>query len=458
MRFVAAFLAFFLFNSFLEFGFWSSAAVGIWFWYLADLAIKSNTRIAFREYILVMYGLNYLFASALQYYAPTQSISIYRMRIPEDEYFALAIPSMFCFHLGLYMFKTKVFEPNFNLTAIQSRLNQNVLRQWLIVGIALNIIRPFFPGELSYIIYLLAGIRYVALFGLFLIDRKKYKWYLYVLLFLEVAAALREGMFHDLVIWVVFFGMFWTYLKKPSAGTKAILGVAVVLCLYFLQITKAGYREKLHSGGGSGIGTFSTALANNNKGGGVFSMVNFTESIVRANQGWIFASSVNRMNRIKDYQGLAVVKKYAEAAFLPRFLAPDKIQAGDKAIFNRFSGVTILGNTSMGLGIFADGYIGYGMYGSLIFAFVFGLIVAYVFKVVERWSRISPFFIFFFYVILNYAVRADCETQTMMTHLVKGLIIFGLIMAYYKRYFARQSVAAEEQARVFKEALVASPA
>ena len=99
------------------------------------------------------------------------------------------------------------------------------------------------------------------------------------------------------------------------------------------------------------------------------------------------------MNLTKDFQGLTNVNKYIEAAFLPRFLAPNKLKSGEKEIFNEFSGHKLNEGTSMGLGIFADGYIAYGTWGVYIFGFALGLIFALTFKLVERWSKISPFYI-----------------------------------------------------------------
>jgi hypothetical protein len=236
--------------------------------------------------------------------------------------------------------------------------------------------------------------------------------------------------------------MVWTYLKKPSALTKLTLGLIVISSFYILQATKMTYREQIKSGD-AGLGSFSAAVSKNTDGEGLFSISNFAGSITRANQGWIFASSVNRMNFKQDFQGLIIVKKYAEAAILPRVLAPDKMQAGDKKIFNQFSGAKVGKGTSMGLGILADGYVAYGAYGTLIFAFILGWFFAIIFKILESWSKISPFFVLFVFTLLNYAVRADCETQTIMGHLVKGLLVFSCLFYYYKKYINKQLLSAE---------------
>ena len=161
----------------------------------------------------------------------------------------------------------------------------------------------------------------------------------------------------------------------------------------------------------------------------------FINSITRVNQGWILASVIDNMDRYQNFQGLDIVNEYIKAAFLPRFLAPDKIRAGDKKIFNQFSGARINENTSMGLGIFADGYVAYGEFGVFIFGLCFGLCFAIIFKIVSGWTAISPFFFLFIFPILNYAIRPDCELQTILGHMVKSLVVYGLFVEYYKSYF-----------------------
>jgi hypothetical protein len=152
------------------------------------------------------------------------------------------------------------------------------------------------------------------------------------------------------------------------------------------------------------------------------------------------------MDRIKDFQGLTNVNKYIEAALLPRFLAPNKIKSGDKEIFNKFSGHSINENTSMGLGIFSDGYIAYGTFGVYIFAFVLGLIFCITFKLVERWTKISPFYVLLLLPMLNYAVRPDCELQTTINHLVKSIVVFGALVYFTKNRFTLDS--AENQRKM----------
>jgi len=126
---------------------------------------------------------------------------------------------------------------------------------------------------------------------------------------------------------------------------------------------------------------------------------------------------------------------YAESALLPRVLAPDKLMSGDKKIFNAYSGHQINQNTSMGLGVFADGYIAYGYWGVMFFTFGLGLLFNFTFRIVESWAKLSEFYVLLVLPLLNYAVRPDCELQTTINHLFKGLIVFGILVTLTKFNF-----------------------
>ncbi len=186
------------------------------------------------------------------------------------------------------------------------------------------------------------------------------------------------------------------------------------------------YRAKIRNTGSSNLSLFvetSSEITND-----LGSEDNLLGSLSRGNQAWIFASTVQRMDRIGDYQGLNIFGIYFDSALLPRILAPQKLQSGDKEIFNAFSGHQINQTTSMGLGVFADGYIANGFWGFMFFTFGLGLLFNISFRIVESWANLSEFYILMVLPLLNYAVRPDCELQTIINHLFKGLIVFGIIV------------------------------
>jgi len=293
---------------------------------------------------------------------------------------------------------------------------------------------------------MLGLIRFVGAFALFSINSKKYIHWLVFVLLLEIFQAFVVGMYHDMTMWLAFFFIFYIYIKKPSLKWKTGFALISIISILFIQSLKQVYRAATWSGDREASLITAIDVAENNSSIEILTgEANLLSTLTRSNQAWIFASTVDHMNRYQNFQGLNNANLYFESALLPRFLAPNKIQSGDKEIFNKFSGHELNTGTSMGLGIFADGYVAYGAWGVAIFGFALGLLFSITFKVVENWSQISPFFMLFLFPILNYAVRPDCETQTTINHLVKSMFIYWLVVVAYRRYFSQKLMVLKKQ-------------
>ena len=247
-------------------------------------------------------------------------------------------------------------------------------------------------------------------------------------------------MYHDAIMWVIFFALFFIYARKPKIQVKLIGAGSLILFVLLIQAVKVSYREVAWQDASKQNLTTATTIATDKASTEILlGENNLLSTLNRGNQAWIFASTVDNMDRNKNFQGMTNVNKYFEAALLPRFLAPNKLTSGNKEIFNEFSGHTINESTSMGLGIFADGYIAYGAWGVYIFGFALGLIFALTFKLVERWSKISPFYVLLLLPLLNYAVRPDCELQTAINHLFKGVLLYGFLVYLTRKRFTLDS-------------------
>ena len=303
----------------------------------------------------------------------------------------------------------------------------------------LRVTSSIVPGEIGFFIYLLAMVRFVAAFALFSISRRLWIYSLAVLI-LELVYAFVAGMYHDAVMWLIFFALFYIYAIKPKIHVKIIGAGCLILSVLLIQAVKASYREIAWQDTSKQNLTTATSIVTDKASTAILlGENNLLSTLNRGNQAWIFASTVENMDQGKSYQGLTNLKKYIEAALLPRFLAPNKLKSGDKEIFNEFSGHIINDGTSMGLGIFADGYIAYGAWGVYIFGFALGLIFALTFKLVERWTKVSTFYVLLLFPLLNYAVRPDCELQTTINHLFKGILLYGFLVYLTRKRFTLDS-------------------
>jgi hypothetical protein len=393
----------------------------------------------FREWALFLYASNYLLSPAITYQLSAEQVT-YGMKIPSDMYFNLAFPGFLLFCLGMFSIPNRLFSPEFKKVNQAAVINEQFLIQTTLTGVFLRIFSDIFPGEIGFFIYLLSMVRFIGAFSLFASNSKKFTWLAFLVLLIELFYGFRAGMYHDAIMWVLFFALFYVYTLKPALKTK-LLGVGfLIILVLFIQAIKSAYRDKVWSGGeDASMETIAKVGSSKTNAESLIGEENLLSTLNRGNQAWIFASTVDRMDRYKDFQGMTNVNKYIEAALLPRFLAPNKLESGNKEIFNQFSGHTINEGTSMGLGIFADGYIAYGAWGVYIFGFVLGLIFSLTFKLVERWTKISPFYVLLLLPMLNYAVRPDCELQTTINHLAKSILVFGALVYFTRKRFTLDS-------------------
>jgi hypothetical protein len=409
------------------------------------LILLSNESFVFREWALLLYAINYLLSPAITYHLGSMQIAN-PMKISAESYFLLAIPGFLLFMLGMFSISTKIFQPNFNKIRNASLINERFLFQMTLFGIGCKVASNVFSTDLAFFMYLLSLLRFVGVFSLYSSNSTKYKYLMVFVLIFELYNGFKNAMFHDAIMWLIFFGLFYLYVNKPNFIFKLGGSVILIVVVLLIQSFKGEYRDRVWRGGESAdIETISdVGLGKANKEQ-LIGEDNLLGTLNRGNQAWIFASTVDNLDRTLDFQGMNNVNLYIESALLPRFLAPNKITSGNRLIFNRFSGHYIGEGTAMGLGVFADGYIAYGQWGVYFFTFILGLIFSLTFKLVEGWSKISPFYILLILPMLNYAVRPDCELQTIINHLAKSIVVFGGLVYVTKYRFTMDSINVNKQ-------------
>lgn len=413
-----------------------SLSIGLTLSIVVQLILKSVESVMFREWALLLYAVNYLLSPAITYQLDLEKI-VSPMKIPADFYFSLAFPGFVLLALGMFVIPTRIFKPDFTAISNISLINERFLLYLTIFGIGCVQVIEFLPTDFAFLIYLLSLLRFVGIFALVASNTKKYRIFAFLMLGIELLGSFKSSLFHDSIMWVIFFGLLYLYIAKPNLVIRIIGGAGLIGLVLLIQAFKSSYRERVWVGGAAAnietVTDVGLAKVNSEDLAGEDNLLG---TLNRGNQAWIFASTVDHLDRTNDFQGLDVVYLYLESALLPRFLAPNKIKSGDKLIFNKFSGHHIGSNTSMGLGIFADGYIAYGKWGVFVFTFALGYIFSLVFKLVQHWSNISPFYILLILPILNYAVRPDCELQTIINHLAKSILVYGGLVQLTKHRFS----------------------
>ncbi|MEJ7676454.1 MAG: hypothetical protein WKG06_00945 [Segetibacter sp.] len=252
-----------------------------------------------------------------------------------------------------------------------------------------------------------------------------------------ISSSLASAMFHDLLTWLIMLGAVLSIKYQFSNKVKLIAATCFISLAIFIQSVKSTYRDNIYlEGEAAGFESIEAAGEQVQlRTGGFFTIENLGPQVTRINQGWIIASIMNNVPAKEPFAGGETLKLYLEAAFLPRFIAPDKLNAGSQEIFNKYSGHTIREGTSMALSSVGDGYINFGIVGGWIFMFFYGLLFNFILIKFGKFSKLYPTLILFTTMIVIYPIRPDAELQTILGHLVKASFVVFIIFKFFGSYF-----------------------
>ena len=167
----------------------------------------------------------------------------------------------------------------------------------------------------------------------------------------------------------------------------------------------------------------------------MFTLEKLKASNIRINQGFIITNIMNNVPEKEDYANGTELIQILEAAILPRVVAPNKLNAGDRFFFMKWAGFQIAAGTSMGLSSMGDGYVNFGRFGGMVFMFFLGLLFSYVISFFYKYSFEFPILYLFPTLVFYYPIRPDCELQTILGHLFKSCFLIFILIKAWKNYF-----------------------
>ena len=365
-----------------------------------------------------------------------QTLERYIMQIPEDQYFSYAIPAVLSFIAALHIFNKSSGEI-IDRKRVEDLIsnNKNLPYIFIIVGFGCSFIGSALSSGLGFIIYLLSNLKFIGAF-LLVLQKGKLKIVPLIIVYSAIIiSSLREAMFHDLITWVIFLGAIFAIRLKPSAALKITFIVIFTIIVVIIQQLKGIYRTSLKQGDEAGLKTFAAAFEQGKDNSNVFLLAGLAQSNVRINQGFIITNIMSTVPSQIPFAKGEELKIILEAAFLPRILAPNKLNAGDRTIFSKYSGMDLLEGTSMGLSSLGDAYINFGVWGGCAFMFVLGLFYSLVLHGFQKFSKNYPLLILFATLVFYFPIRPDSELQTNLGHVVKSVILIWILLQVFSKYF-----------------------
>ncbi len=365
-----------------------------------------------------------------------QILERYTMQVPEAQYFSYAIPAVLCFILGVNITNTSHGEI-IDRQKIEDFVIRNKNMPYIFIGIgfASSFFGSAVSSGLGFIIYLLSNLKFIGVFLMILSIGKLKVLPLVIVYSAIILSSLREAMFHDLLTWIIFLAAIFAIRYKPSAFIKTVFIILFILLAIVIQQLKGLYRSSISQGQQAGIETFATAFEQGKDNSDVFLLAGLAQSNVRINQGFIITHVMNNVPSKVPFAEGDQLYRLMEAAFLPRILAPNKLNAGDRTIFTQYTGMELLEGTTMGISSLGDGYLNFGVWGGCIFMFVLGLFYNIVLHGFQRYSKTFPLLILFTALVFYFPIRPDSELQTNLGHVVKSVILIIILLQVFSKYF-----------------------
>ncbi len=361
-----------------------------------------------------------------------------KMQIPEADYFMYVIPAVICFIIGLHIRAGMLEGEVVDQEKIRKFVERNPKLPYIFIGVGFvsSLVASFFGSELGFVFTLLAGFKFIGTFLIIMGSQQLKPVFLILVYGSVIASSLGNAMFHDLLTWLILLGAVFALKYKPRVQVKGLFAFGFILLALMIQLIKGDYREATWKGGEEGgLETLQKTVEASQEKNTFINEEKLGASNVRINQGFIITNIMANIPAKVPFAKGEELMQVIEAAVLPRIIAPNKLNAGDREFFMKWSGMRIAKGTSMGLSSVGDAYINFGMAGGAVFMLLYGMFFSEVLKAFKYFSRSIPVLILFTSLVFYYPIRPDCELQTILGHLIKSCFLIFVMLQIWKPVF-----------------------
>jgi len=408
---------------------WTAIGLAFTGFYVWQVIRKMGHTIPIIDLMTALAALQWIVGPYIDYHNELNHYKYY-MYVPEEQYMAYVVPALLAFRLG-----TLFFKDHSDLDIIGTRVKA-LLASYpklpyvlVIAGLLIPLVNSFIPASLRFVFFLLSNVKYVGIIYL-LFSNKANRWPVFMgVMSLTALASIASGMFHDLLLWGMLTFTFVARELKLGLLTKSASTIMAILLAITIQSVKHEYRAALQAGyGGNKVALFSGLAMDNWSNGRIVTPTNEEEMNARLNQGWIISAVMKNVPKYQPYTSGNTIIEGMEAAFLPRFLAPNKKKAGGRENFMKYTGLKLGKNTSMGISLAGEGYANFGVIGGILFMFCWGLFIGWFWQKLFSFSNWYPTLLIWSPILFLQVIKAETEFVVVLNHLIKAsVLVFGLL-------------------------------
>jgi hypothetical protein len=360
--------------------------------------------------------LQWLVGAALSYHTSSLE-SQHFMLVDETTYFRFAIPGWSAFALGLL-----AAGPDIHVAEILRDVKDT---GFFFTGCVLNVVAlcgdigsRFVPEKFLFAFFLVSQARYVGAIY-FLYSRHSWRYVMVIVSMLPLFRTTQQsGFFHDMLIWSGFVLCYWFSLRSRRPLQKAAILASAVLLAFTMQGIKQTFRSKVWEGERASLLGEALGFLRN------YATLNkdeiFDATLTRLNQGRLVSAVMGHVPSIEAYAEGDTVRDAIIASIMPRALYPQKVKAGGRELFTRFTGWTLNESTSMNISILGEGYANFGRGGGIVFMGLVGVVLALGFQGCIRLSQKYPVFVFWIPLVFYQAVKAETDLSEVLNQVTKG--------------------------------------
>ncbi len=443
---VIAFIALIFFNYLGGLGMYESVSIGLLVFCLFDFLDNLGSKIVVLDIAIILAVFTWLVMPVIfyQYYTREDHLArIFRLYMPisADDYFSFALPGTVTMIIGMKLSLAKL-QINTDRRGYRQKLENYFKGKdnigFILIGISLvsGVLYHVVPSSLNRPVNLLEHLSYVGVFYIFFSQNKNKNKILLGVLGVLTLNSVSTGLFGELVFLVaLFYILVAIYLKKISFPVKLTICFVGLMTIFVIQNVKKGYREKIwHSSGNGGDASYFGQLISESvlHPSTMLQKDKLFSTAVRMNQGWLIAETMARVPSKFDYAYGETIGTSVLAAFIPRFIWPDKPEAGGRANLLRFWGFYLVG-FSENIGPIGEAYANFGRFGGIVFMFFYGLFFNGILTYLLKRSEIQPSILCWIPFLFFYAVVVETDILTTVGSIVTSLmfmIIFSRLFKY----------------------------
>lgn len=426
------------FELFTDLYYMSSIGLAFSFGVILKFIQDLGQRIEIRDLIAFMALLQWIVGPVLAYNVLPYD-ELYYMAVDEQTYMNYVVPACIAMLTGMYFpFSDERIIHKEDIDKVRAFLMTRKYLGFFLAGIGLlaGFASKFMPKSLSFMLFLLSGLQFVGVYIILLTD-SKIKWPAFIAVLGSVIyQAVLMGMFGELVLWLLYSLVIVAFVVKiPLWGKVSIITVGMMLIL-LLQSTKQEYRMLTwysESDKSNAEIYKEVALSRIENPSLLFNIETLQNMGARLNQGWIIARILNNMPENYPFVKGETVQMALEASLLPRFLAPNKVMAGGRYNFERFTGTELPETTSMDISLAGEGYANYGTTGGIIFLFFVGVFYNVMITWIISISRNYPTVLLWLPLLFFQVIKAETDLATVLNHFTKAaMVAFGIFWGMTK--------------------------